>query len=535
MICSENRDRSLEEAVKGEISARLTEHQFETWFRKLELVFESPERVSIVVPNNFYQQYLRSRFLPVIYEAVEAVTHSPRVEVEFHLAEHGDGADAAEGATQRETMTQVEVETAAPPRASEEALWRKRNWDAPRAPGSNGPSSYRSQDRDLPESPAATTEARPGPVGPALERPVRDNSGVGDPQAIPSPAAGHNSLPDNIPLNGDYTFDNFVTGHSNRLAHAACLAVAQNPGKSYNPLFLYGQVGLGKTHLLQAVCHTFHQKFRQRTVYLSCASFTNDFISAVSNNDLDRFRSKYRDADAILIDDIQFLANKERTQEEFFHTFNAIYNQQKQILLTSDCLPSEIAGLSERLVSRFKLGLVAQLNPPSYETRVAIVLRKAKNLGMDVPEDVAEFVAHRIRTNVREIEGAVLRLHTLVTIEKKALTIDESRGALSDLIGKEERRISLLDIQKGVLEEFSDVRPADLHSRKRTRSIVVPRQICMYIARVHTDLSLGEIGMYFGGRDHSTVLHSIDRIREQMQKHMRIRNAVGAIERRLGL
>lgn len=407
MICSEDRDRSLEEAVKGEISARLTEHQFETWFRKLELVFETPDRVSIVVPNNFYQQYLRSRFLPVIYEAVEAVTQSPRVEVAFHLAEHLDGgAPDTDSSAARPQEAQTQVDLAAPPRASEEALWRKRNWDAAKGPGSEGSALYRSQSL-TPSTPAAGDAGSSGasptkPVAgrfdesPTGTRPDGDDSmfgflagrdagspdsgspdsgapdagargtGVGQHGMMGHPGmvgSATPQIPDNIPLNGDYTFDNFVTGHSNRLAHAACLAVAQNPGKSYNPLFLYGQVGLGKTHLMQAVCHTFHEKFQQRTVYLSCASFTNDFISAVSNNDLDRFRRKYRDADAILIDDIQFLANKERTQEEFFHTFNAIYNQQKQILLTSDCLPSEIAGLSERLVSRFKLGLVAQLNP----------------------------------------------------------------------------------------------------------------------------------------------------------------------------
>ncbi len=340
-------------------------------------------------------------------------------------------------------------------------------------------------------------------------------------------------LPENLPLNPEFTFEQFVEGDDNRLALAACKSVADEPGASYNPLFIYGPVGLGKTHLMQAVAHEYIAQGKRRVVYLSCASFTNDFISAVSTNSVDRFRSKYRDADALLIDDIQFLANKERTQEEFFHTFNSAYNQQKQIFLTSDCLPSEIDGLGDRLVSRFKLGLVAYLDPPSFETRVAILMRKAEKLGLRLDPEVAGYVAQRIRDNVRELEGALRRMHSIVAIEHRPLTVAEVAEALADLIGHEERRIDLFAIQQLVVEEFK-VQPADLHSKSRTRSVVLPRQVCMYLGRTHTRCSLGEIGLYFGGRDHTTALHAIEKIRTLIERDPRVRNAVNSIERRLG-
>ncbi|MFN0060323.1 MAG: chromosomal replication initiator protein DnaA [Planctomycetota bacterium] len=362
--------------------------------------------------------------------------------------------------------------------------------------------------------------------------------------AAGAPAASHNlnsasprstrvlDHPDAIPLNPDYTFDQFVTGPSNRLAHAAAIAVAQKPGGSYNPLFIYGAVGLGKTHLIQAVAHTLLDQGMSRLVYISCASFTNDFISALDRNALDGFRARYREADALLIDDVQFLANKERTQEEFFHTFNAIYNLQKQVFLTSDSLPSEISGLGERLVSRFKLGLVAQLAPPALETRVAILIRKGRKLGLEISQDVGEYVAQRVRENVREIEGAVLRLHSLVTIERRPLNIESVRDSLADLLEELPQRIDMAKILQSVLEEFG-VQPGELHSRKRNRSVVLPRQVCMYLARQLTGHSLGEIGSYFGDRDHSTVLHSIDKIATAMSSDAHLRVRIQSLEERL--
>ncbi len=344
------------------------------------------------------------------------------------------------------------------------------------------------------------------------------------------PAADLGELPEAIPLNPNYMFEHFVTGPSNRLAHAAAVAVANAPGTTYNPLFIHGPVGLGKTHLMQAVAHVYKSKGFKKIVYISCAAFTNDFIHAVERNETDRFRQKYRQADALLIDDVQFLASKERTQEEFFHTFNSIYNEQKQIFLTSDCSPAEIEGLGERLESRFKLGLVADLGPPTFETRVAILKRKGRTLNMEIPNDVAEFVGRRIRDNVREIEGALMRLHTLVSIERRPLDLPNVEHSLADILDEHQPRIDMPRIQQAILDHY-DVKASDLHSKKRSRSIVVPRQVAMFLARRHTSLSLGEIGDYFGGRDHSTVLHSIDKITKAVDTDPRIKSAVDAVER----
>ena len=462
-------EHSFTDTVHEELSTRLTQQQYLTWFQRVLFRPLGPDVVRVTVPNRFYMTFLKHRYLPIIAECVETATGMEHPRIEF----------------------QVNKDTDAEAEAS--------SWSA------------------IHSSPTETAV---------------------NPMSVPCGTAmtevfSATTLPKNIPLNENYVFDEFVVGPNNRLAHAASVAVADSPGTAYNPLFLYGSVGLGKTHLLQAVAHKYAKLGKTNIVYLSCQDFTNDFITAISANSLDGFRRKYREGDALLIDDIQLLAKRERTQEEFFHTFNSIYNQQRQILLTSDSLPSEITGLGDRLVSRFKLGLVAELTPPSFDTRVAIIQRKAQKLRLAVPTDVVEFVATRVRENVRELEGVLHRLHSLVTIERRQLTVEEVRESLADLFGQEDRRIDILSIQQRVLEEFN-VRSADLHSRSRTRSVVVPRQICMFLARKHTPLSLGEIGIHFGGRDHSTVLHAIEKVKSLIDKDPRIRGKLQSIERQLG-
>ncbi len=331
------------------------------------------------------------------------------------------------------------------------------------------------------------------------------------------------------PLRPEFTFDRFIPGPANRFAYAAAQAVSENPGQQYNPLFLHGAVGLGKTHLLQAIARAFVERGFRRVVAISCAQFTDDFIASIAEGRIESFRERYRSADALLIDDIHFLESKARTQEEFFHTFNALTNLGRQIALTSDSPPVEIAGLGERLVSRFRRGLIAQLMPPDLETRVAIVIRKGRDQGLEIPLEVAELVAQRVRENVRELEGAVLRLHSLVHLEERPLDLENTRLALAELFGEGNPRIDLLQIQRAVLEEF-DVNPTDLHSRKRTRSIVVPRQIGMYLARRFTSASLGEIGLYFGGRDHTTVLHAVHKIERLREQDVSMRRRLDTIE-----
>ena len=335
-----------------------------------------------------------------------------------------------------------------------------------------------------------------------------------------------------IPLNQSLTFDAFVTGPSNQLAHAAAMAVADNPGGSYNPFFLHGSVGLGKTHLLQAVAHRLRSGGVSNIVTISCASFTNDFIAALSSQKIDEFRTRYRDAGALLIDDIQFLCDKEATQEEFFHTFNEIYNQERQIFLTSDAPPSQIMGLSQRLVSRFRLGLVVQMDPPDLETRMAIIQRKAEARGIEIPPDVVEVMAQRVRDNIRELEGAVLRVESMARHENQSISIENVTRTLDELLGDASTRIDLRKIEELVCEEFV-VTTSELHSARRTRSIVLPRQVCMYLGRRFTDCSLGEIGQYFGGRDHSTVLHSIEKIRQGLPLDASLRRSTEVIEGQL--
>jgi chromosomal replication initiator protein len=337
-----------------------------------------------------------------------------------------------------------------------------------------------------------------------------------------------------IPLNPKNTFETFVVGNNNTFAHAAALAVAQAPGKSYNPLFLYGGVGLGKTHLLHAIGqHVVSHKKGARVTYLSTEKFTNEFIDAIQNNQLVRFRKKFRQADVFLIDDIQFLASKERIQEEFFHTFNTLHEAHKQIVLTCDRPASEIQNLEQRLVSRFEWGLVTDMQPPDAETRLAILRKKEKLMGVSLPEDVLEFLATRIRTNIRRLEGALVRVASYASLTGKPLTGEAVEGLLREVLHEEGRQSVTIDvIQKKVAEHF-DLRLADMASKRRPENIAFPRQIAMYLARQLTDSSLNTIGEAFGGRDHGTVLHACRLVKDRCQVDSQVRQTVSYLEKQL--
>jgi chromosomal replication initiator protein len=335
------------------------------------------------------------------------------------------------------------------------------------------------------------------------------------PSPRPSPPLAYGES--DVVLNPHYTFDNFIPGPSNNFPYAAALAVADSPGKSYNPLFLHGSVGLGKTHLLQAICHRLMERRPDmRILYLSCESFTNHFVTAVANGELDSFRFRYRHVDVLLIDDIHFLANRERTQEEFFHTFNTLYNANKQIILSSDSNPAEIPTIEERLVSRFKWGVVAKIDLPVYETRVAIIARKARVHGAVFPDEVVRFLAENIRSNIREIEGAVNKVAVLASIQGRPVDLDLAREALRDLLPPPSSRVSVDGIVRTVAEHFG-VPVKDLMGKRRSKSIAFPRQVCMFLARRLTSHSLEEIGGYFGGRDHTTVMYAYDKIRREAE------------------
>jgi chromosomal replication initiator protein len=314
-------------------------------------------------------------------------------------------------------------------------------------------------------------------------------------------------------LNPKYTFDTFVIGNSNRFAHAASLAVAEAPAQAYNPLFIYGGVGLGKTHLMHAIGHyTLSQNPNASVVYVSSEKFTNELINSIRDDRNDEFRNKYRNVDVLLIDDIQFIAGKERTQEEFFHTFNALHEANKQIIISSDRPPKEIPTLEDRLRSRFEWGLIADIQPPDLETRIAILKKKAKVENINVPNDVMLYIATKIKSNIRELEGALIRIVAYSSLTNKEVTVELAEEALKDIISDSRPRQITVNLIKEVVSKSFNVKIEDFNSKKRTRAIAYPRQVAMYLCRELTDLSLPKIGDEFGGRDHTTVIHAYDKI-----------------------
>lgn len=333
-----------------------------------------------------------------------------------------------------------------------------------------------------------------------------------------------------LPLNPDYTFEQFVAGPSNRLAHAASLAVGDQPGRAYNPLFIHGGVGLGKSHLLQAIAQRVLERDpNARILYLACDSFVNQFINAVTSGEMNTFRNRFRNVDMLVIDDVQFLAGHDRTQEEFFHTFNALHQSSKQIVLSADCAPSEIAKLEERLVSRFNWGLVARVEKPDYETRVAILKKKAQMRGLPLADDVICYVAARIDSNTRELEGAITKLQGESMLTNGVIDMDLAKKALGEAETNREKRITIQQIIDTVVKYYN-IKLSDLQSKKRNQSIAFPRQICMFLARKHTRYSLEEIGGYFGGRDHTTVLHGVRQIDRSMKVDRDVASQVSQID-----
>src|SRR3954463_12604565 len=332
-------------------------------------------------------------------------------------------------------------------------------------------------------------------------------------------------------LNPRNTFESFVVGPNNEIAHAASLAVAKTPARTYNPLFIYGGVGLGKTHLMQAIGqYVGMNKKGAKVMYLSSEVFINEFIDAIQHNNLVKFRKRYRQADLLLIDDIQFLGGKERSQEEFFHTFNTLFDGHKQIVLSSDRPASEIANLEHRLVSRFEWGLTAELQPPDVETRTAILRKKARSLQIKLKDEVFDFLAKRIRTNVRRLEGALMRVASFASLSGKELTQEVVEHLLKDILNEEARHaVTIEQIQRRVAVHF-DVRIADMTSKRRPANIAFPRQIAMYLARELTKASLNEIGDAFGGRDHGTVLHACKLVKRRMLEQDNIRQTISFID-----
>jgi chromosomal replication initiator protein DnaA len=459
--------QALWEKLQRAIRSRMKPEQFETWFRRAALASVDGETLRIAVQNSFSRDWLRTYYSDALAESVREVLHdSRRVEVivdpELLLQ-----AQAPVGATGQ------------PARAV------------------SGPQAL------------ATPAVEPaGPNG-TLAREAR---------ALGTQRGGDGArgllATSDVGLNPKYTFDNFVVGPCNRFAHAAALGSAEAPGKAYNPFFLHGSVGLGKTHLLQSLCWAILDRNpRARILFLSCETFVNHFINSLENGDIAKFRNKYRNVDVLVVDDIHLLANKDRTQEEFFHTFNTLYQSGKQIVLSSDSPPKDIPSLQERLVSRFKWGLVTEIEPPCFETRMAILKRKSRERGRELSDEIASMLAERIDSNIRELEGAVTKLLGFAGVSGLPISAELAREALRELFHARRGQPTMEDILTLVTEHFS-VRLSDLQSKKRTNAIAYPRQVAMFLARQITRHSLEEIGGFFGGRDHSTVIYAVDKIQE---------------------
>jgi chromosomal replication initiator protein len=366
---------------------------------------------------------------------------------------------------------------------------------------------------------------------------VRHDGGL-SPVPISS-AAGHASQArfdwdGAAPLNPRYTFDAFVIGSGNQFAHAACQAVAERPSKAYNPLFLYGGVGMGKTHLMQAIGHEIKKRLPQAAIcYVSSEKFTNEMINSLRYDKMTSFRDKFRNVDVLLVDDIQFLAQKERTQEEFFHTFNALHESMKQIVIASDRPPKELAEVEDRLRSRFEWGLIADIQPPDLETKVAILQKKAEQEKVTLPTDVALYIASNIRSNVRELEGALIRLVAHSSLIGAEITLPYAQQVLKNFIDSQARKVTIESIQKAVAEQFG-LRLVEIKAKNNSRAIVYPRQIAMYLAKHLTEASLPEIGRQFGGKHHTTVLHSVEKIDEVRKTDKDLNRLVNKLTEQLG-
>jgi chromosomal replication initiator protein len=356
-------------------------------------------------------------------------------------------------------------------------------------------------------------------IGSKKRAPQEENSQVNVERSVVSKSKSH-AIESN--LNQNFIFDTFVEGKSNQIARAASMQIGENPGKAYNPLFIYGGVGLGKTHLMHAVGNMMLKKNPQsRVIYLHSERFVAEMVKALQHNTIEQFKKRYRSVNALLIDDIQFFAGKERSQEEFFHTFNVLFESQQQIILTSDRFPKEVSGLEERLKSRFGWGLTVAIEPPDLETRVAILQSKALQLNVELPNEVAFFMGKRIRSNIRELEGALRRVIANATFTGREINLDFAKNALRDMLAAHDKQITIENIQKTVAEYFQ-IRTSDLVSAKRSRSIARPRQIAMTLAKELTNHSLPEIGNAFGGRDHTTVIHANRKVKELRESDPRI-------------
>jgi len=478
--------QTIWQAIAEHIAAQVSKDTYQRWFKAISMTAADENDITLTVPNNIYQLWIESNYMALVQSSIASVLGGSRT---IHFC------------TEAEEMP---------------------------APKSNGHAHKTS----IPGEPIVVV----GEVANDEDQPRHSKSSAHDPKSRSHSRDTNGAHPDGVGngMNPRNTFATFVVGTNNQFAHAASLAVAQSPARTYNPLFIYGGVGLGKTHLMQAIGQSVAERTPAvKVMYLSSEKFTNEFIDAIQNNSLVKFRKRYRQADLLLIDDIQFFSGKERSQEEFFHTFNTLFDGHKQIVLSSDRPPAEISNLEQRLVSRFEWGLTAELQPPDIETRLAILRKKAETLTIKVESRILEFLAQRIRSNVRRLEGALMRVASYASLSETVMNTETIEHLLKDILHEESRRTVTIDlIQRKVAEHF-DVRVADMTSKRRPANIAFPRQIAMYLARELTKASLSEIGDAFGGRDHGTVLHAHRLVKERMHNEEKIRQTVSFLDAHL--
>lgn len=444
------------------IEQKILPENFNTWFSPIYSREEDGSSLKLVVPNRFFERCLRENYLDLIQETLEHITNK-KIEVRFEV--NGD-------------LHPPEIKP----------IPHNGNGGPGKGNGNGGNGSHAVSSLSTQEACAPQVEV--------VER-----------------------VPLESFLNPKYTFDNFVIGPNNQFAHAACQAVAQKPAYNYNPLFLYGAVGLGKTHLLHAVGNQIAMQNPQlRVRYISAERFTVDLIESIKRDKMAAFRERYRPLDVLLVDDIQFIAGKERTQEEFFYTFNSLYEYHKQIVVSSDRYPRDMKNIEERLRSRFESGLIADIMPPDLETKMAILYKKADFHEKDIPQDVAMFLANNIKSNIRELEGILLRVIAYASFTRRQIDLDLAKEVLKDFTVDKKRNFTIPNIQKTVAQ-FYNIKVSDLKSKKRSRDISVPRQIAMYICREYTQASLPEIGKQFGGKDHTTVIFSHRKISKMIKEN----------------
>lgn len=467
--------KQIWQATLGDLQLRVPRNEFETWIKPTSLVALEDDNAVIRAPNIFVRQELEDHYGSLIQGTLHTILGYP---VQLHMV---IGNSVEQVAVSEESSSNGAA----------------RNGHTERSAGRlNGRTATR--------------------VQPSMAQQLE----------LPSPRT--------VMLNQRYTFGSYIVGSSNRLAHAACLAVAEHPAQAYNPLFLYGGVGLGKTHLLHAIGnYALERRPNINVLYVSSETFTNDLINSIRQQNTEEFRAYYRSIDILLIDDIQFIAGKEGTQEEFFHTFNTLHGAGKQIVISSDKPPKAIVTLEERLRSRFEWGLIVDVQTPDVETRTAILRGKAESLNVHVPDEVIDFLAHRIQSNIRELEGSLNRVVAYANLNRQSITVELAQAALSDLLGNTRRPHVTPDAILEAVAEYYDIDRKILTGKPRARNIAVPRQVAMYLMRQETGASLVEIGQTLGGRDHTTILHGCDKIADAINTDPRLRSEVMQIRTKL--